>query len=82
MKEYFVIQHFSECMELNNDKPELLCAVPSQADAEEMILAFYEGAPYESYLECLQLEGLSVEDFFDGSYFKYDYFYEKVNIIE
>lgn len=83
MKEYFVIQYWPEC----NDRPEPLCVVPSQADAEEMVLAFYEAAPYDSYLECLQYaneyeNNVAVEDFLDGSYFKYDHFYEKVNIIE
>lgn len=78
MKKCFIIQYWPEY----NDRPKPLCIVSSQVDAEEMILAFYEDAPYESYLECLQYEDAIVEDFFDGGYFKYDYFYKKVNMIE
>lgn len=78
MKEYFVIQYWPEC----NDRPEPLCVVPSRADAEEMVLAFYEGAPYDAYLESIEIWGDAFIEEFEDDLFKYDYFYEKVNIIE
>lgn len=78
MNDIYVVYFWPE----DYDSPDTICAVTSEADAQEMMLSLWQSAAYDAYLRCFAT-GLywEPEDFSSDSEYMYDFGYYQTHVL-
>lgn len=78
MKKLYVVYFWPDF----EDLPKNLVAVKSEAEAQELVLSFWENAAYDNYLSTLSWDLVAdPRDFWDDESYALDFGYNKVNFL-
>lgn len=78
MREIYIVYFWPDF----EDSPQNLIAIKSEAEAQELILSFWENAAYDYYLSTLVWDPVAdPRDFWDDKSYVLDFGYKKVNFL-